>query len=61
MGGSFLVISGLAGVITHKVKGILYIYIIPLKCWLGRKKKCCLTFGEDLDQHTSQYGFKFPY
>ena len=50
MGGSFLVISGLAGVITHKVKGILYInyIILALKCWLARKKKCCLTLGKDL-------------
>ena len=56
MGGSFLVISGLAGVITHKVKGILYInyIILALKCWLARKnKKCCLTLGKDLGQHTS--------
>ena len=63
MGGSFLVISGLAGVITHKVKGILYInyIILALKCWLARKKICCLTLGKDFGQHTSRFGFKFPY
>lgn len=50
MGGSFLVISGLAGVITHKVKGILYInyIILALKCWLARKKKMLLDSWEGL-------------